>query len=164
MCESQAQTTNPKTSKIQQVDGELVTHKQKQQHITNAKQKNLDSDVPLVKVLFVFAVFLLFRLIHWSYFHVSFWEDVVLKQQRGSDQPVLFIPRLQESQNFRGVRQGWGPPGPTYPGHGKSLYNPYNTLVFMGKLSPRIPREHNFHTMGTLLGVHPIVPWKLGIF
>ena len=29
-----------------------------------------------------------------------------------------------------------------------------------GLQSPRIPREHQLNTMGTLLGVHPIVPWK----
>ena len=44
-----------------------------------------------------------------------------------------------------------------YP-YGKSLYKPYSSWVFMGKLSPRIPRLNTINTMGTLLGVHPIVP------
>ena len=49
------------------------------------------------------------------------------------------------------------------PRHGKSLYKPYSSWVFMS-YNPqelRIPREHNkyiMNTMGTLLGVHPIVP------
>ena len=30
-----------------------------------------------------------------------------------------------------------------------------------GLYSPRIPREHNFHTMGTLLGVHPSLSLEL---
>ena len=34
-------------------------------------------------------------------------------------------------------------PDPNVPRHGKSLYKPYITWVFMGKLSPRIPRESN---------------------
>ena len=50
-------------------------------------------------------------------------------------------------------------PGPNVPSHGKSLkISPYNTWVFMGKLSSRIPRSNTINFMGTLLGVHPIVP------
>ena len=37
-------------------------------------------------------------------------------------------------------------PLPTYP-YGKSLYKPYITWVFMGKLSPRIPRLNTIKTM-----------------
>ncbi len=32
--------------------------------------------------------------------------------------------------------------------------------VFVGKLSPRIPRPNTIDTMGTLLGLHQIVPWN----
>ena len=37
----------------------------------------------------------------------------------------------------------WMFPGPNVPRHGKSLKISPITWVFMGKLSPRIPREHN---------------------
>ena len=37
-------------------------------------------------------------------------------------------------------------PLPTYP-YWKSLYKPYITWVFMGKLSPRIPRLNTINTM-----------------
>ena len=33
------------------------------------------------------------------------------------------------------------------PRHGKSLYKPHNTWVFLGKLSPRIPRLNAINTM-----------------
>ena len=51
-------------------------------------------------------------------------------------------------------------PGPNVPHHGKSLYKPYITWVFMG-CNPRESLENTINTMATLLGVHPIVPWTL---
>ena len=57
----------------------------------------------------------------------------------------------------------WAPgPNPTYP-HGKSLYKPYITCitwVCMG-YNPQESLENTINTMGTLLGVHPIVPWNV---
>ena len=50
----------------------------------------------------------------------------------------------------------WMYPGPTYP-YGKSLYKPYITWVFKG-YNPQESPENTINTMGTLLGVHPIVP------
>ena len=51
----------------------------------------------------------------------------------------------------------WMYPDPNVPRHRKSQnISPYITWVFMGKLSPRIPRLNTINTMGpTLLGVHP---------
>ena len=55
-------------------------------------------------------------------------------------------------------------PGPKVPRHGKSLYKPCICIyicrylwLFMGKLSPRIPRLNATNTMGPTrtLGVHP---------
>ncbi len=43
-------------------------------------------------------------------------------------------------------------PDPNVPRHGKSLYKPYSSWVFMGKLSPRIPREHNKYQGYTVRG------------
>ena len=43
-------------------------------------------------------------------------------------------------------------PGPNVPRHGKSLYKPYSSWVFMGKLSPRIPRENNKYHGYTVRG------------
>ena len=37
---------------------------------------------------------------------------------------------------------GWGPPIPTYPVMVNPYISPPQKWVFMGKLSPRIPREH----------------------
>ncbi len=58
-----------------------------------------------------------------------------------------------------GPRSQRGPPSWKIP-----LYKPYSLWVFMGKLSPRIPRLNTINTMGTLLGVHPSLslhslPW-----
>ena len=47
-------------------------------------------------------------------------------------------------------------PIPTYP-YGKSLYKPYIVGIY-GSHSPRI-LESRINSMGTLFGVHPIVPW-----
>ena len=41
----------------------------------------------------------------------------------------------------------WMCPGPNVPRSGKSLHKPDNTWVFMGKLSPRIPRLNTINTM-----------------
>ena len=51
---------------------------------------------------------------------------------------------------YTGDRQG-RTPIPTHP-YGKSLYKPYSSWVFMGKLSPRIPRERNKHHGYTVRG------------
>ena len=40
-----------------------------------------------------------------------------------------------------------------------SMGNPYIVGIY-GLYSPRISREHQLNTRGTLLTVHPIVPWK----
>ena len=48
-------------------------------------------------------------------------------------------------------------PIPTYP-YGKSRYKPYICWVFMGH-NPQESLKNAINTMGTLLGVHPIVPW-----
>ena len=48
-------------------------------------------------------------------------------------------------------------PDPNIPRHGKSLYKPYITWVFMD-YNPQDLVENTIHTAGTLLGVHPIVP------
>ena len=43
----------------------------------------------------------------------------------------------------------------------KKNNKPYITWVFMGKLSPRIPRLNTINAMGTLLGVHPLsLEWE----
>ena len=47
-------------------------------------------------------------------------------------------------------------PDPNVPRHGKSLYKPYSSWVFMG-YNPQESLENTINTMGTLLGVHPIV-------
>ena len=52
--------------------------------------------------------------------------------------------------SIRGVR--WMYPDPNVPRHGKSPYKAYITWVFMGKLSPRIPREHNKYHGYTVRG------------
>ncbi len=41
----------------------------------------------------------------------------------------------------------WMYPVFNVPRHGKSLYKPHNTWVFLGKLSPRIPRLNAINTM-----------------
>ena len=45
---------------------------------------------------------------------------------------------------------------------GNPYYKPYSTWVFMGKLSPRIPREHNKYHGCTVKGT-PNCPLILGI-
>ena len=45
---------------------------------------------------------------------------------------------------------------------GKSLYKPSNQWVFMG-YNPQESLEKTINTMGTLLGIHPIVPWGFGL-
>ncbi len=50
-------------------------------------------------------------------------------------------------------------PGPNVSCHGKSLYKPYITWVIYGIFHPQESQENTINTMGTLLGVHPIVPW-----
>ena len=52
-------------------------------------------------------------------------------------------------------------PLPTYP-YGKPLYKPY-IVVFMG-YNPQESLENTTNAMGTLLGVHPIVPWDIHKF
>ena len=64
---------------------------------------------------------------------------------------------------FRGCSaRMWAPDPNVGP---RKMGNPYigtiTTWVSMGKLSPRIPRLNTINTMGTLLRVHPIVPWFL---
>ena len=51
-------------------------------------------------------------------------------------------------------------PLPTYP-YGKSLYKPYISLYSgcLWVIIPKNPYISPISTMGTLLGVHPIVPW-----
>ena len=51
-------------------------------------------------------------------------------------------------------------PIPTYP-YGKSLYKPYISLYSgcLWVIIPKNPYISPIGTMGTLLGVHPIVPW-----
>ena len=49
-------------------------------------------------------------------------------------------------------------PDPNVPRHGKSLYKPYSSWLFMGS-NPQESLENPINTMDTLLGVHPIVPW-----
>ena len=48
-------------------------------------------------------------------------------------------------------------PDPNVPRHGKSLYKPYSSWLFMGS-NPQESLENPINTMDTLLGVHPIVP------
>ena len=48
-------------------------------------------------------------------------------------------------------------PDPKVPRHGKSLCKLYSSWVFMG-YNPQESLENTINTMGTLLGVHPIVP------
>ena len=52
------------------------------------------------------------------------------------------------------------PRSPRTPSWEIPQYKPYSSWVYMGKLSPRIPRLNTINTMGTLLGVHLIVPWE----
>ena len=51
----------------------------------------------------------------------------------------------------------WMYPDPKVPRHGKSLFHPYSSWVFMG-YNPQESLENTINTMGTLFGVHPIVP------
>ena len=48
-------------------------------------------------------------------------------------------------------------PIPTYPVMGNPYFEPYITWVYMGH-SPQESLENTINTMGTLLGVHLIVP------
>ena len=71
------------------------------------------------------------------------------------------VPTLQERWNMMsafGQAKNQGivgcTLGPTYP-YGKSLYKPY-----IGVSYPQESLENTINTMGTLLGVHPSVPWK----
>ena len=59
---------------------------------------------------------------------------------------------------------------PYFPKSGDSWIYPYPNVGPLWEIpidgylwvlsSPRIPREHQLNTMGTLLAVHPIVPWE----
>ena len=66
--------------------------------------------------------------------------------------PPSPVGRFAKTQGIVGCT-----PIPTYP-YGKSLYKPH-IMVCMG-YNPQESLENTLNTMGTLLGVHSIVPWK----
>ena len=70
------------------------------------------------------------------------------------------------SKKMQHLKSGdsWMYPDPNVPRHGKSLYKPYITWVFMGKLSPRIPRESNKYHGSTRTYTRPCPLMKGTIF
>ena len=70
--------------------------------------------------------------------------------------------RRRELGNHKGLKRNTSGNSSMYPyqrsPYGKSLYKPYITRVFMG-YNPQESLENTINTMGTLLGVHPIVLW-----
>ena len=74
---------------------------------------------------------------------------------------ILFLGWVQISPSISGTYQGivGCTPIPTYPS-GRSLYKAY-IYIYSGYLRVSYPQEsleNTINTMGTLLGVHPIVP------
>ena len=84
---------------------------------------------------------------------VAWWvsrANDLLKRARESD--------CRKISDISGDRQGCTPGSQRGPPMGNPFSKPYVVGMAINYQSPRIPREHQLNTMGTLVGVRPIVP------